>query len=658
MKTIRSVCFLCGCGCILSYTVDGGSILRVRPIVVSPEKGYEGCFKGFVAWKALEKNRITRPYVREESGDLRGVSWSEAFRKLRQVLMDYGNRSVAFIASGEVTNENNYVIQKFARTVVYTNNIDTCARLCHASTLKALTSTLGIPVMPHYIDDLLTADCILIFGSNPYTNYPSLGTKLILAKRRGARIISVQTAMNETSKRLADIVLTLEPGTEFVFVNSLTASLIRRGYVSLEKIRSFERSAEFLKEVLRFTSSLVQRICHVTLEEFDRVVEMIGCSERLAIMHGMGVTQTIAGTETVACLVNLALLKDAKLVSMRGKVNIQGAGDMGCSPHEYPTGPISEETRREYENLIGASVPGVEGLTLVEFLIRRPADVIYICGMNPAVSMPDLESVHRTLRRAFVVYHHPFWTKTAEYADLILPLPALIETEGTITNAEGLVRKVERVASFVPEAMEPLQVFGRLARELGYGRLFDHSSPFDVFREICLVQPRYRVLNPGDVWSTGSAYTDKTPRFKRLHVPRTFSITVRRSTVYPYMLLTTRSPYHFCTGDVTRNVEELVRHEAEALLYMKPCDVSDLGIRDGGLVEVFSKHGSIAIKVRGDGGVPVGIVVTRFHFENVLVNMLTPPDVDVESHTPNYKGYSREDSASTLMGVGWRGRSS
>ena len=638
LRTADSTCILCGCGCRLRYFLDDeGNITRCKPIIIDRERGYEGCFKGFIAWKGVETNRIDRPYVRGEDGELKESTWKEVYEILNSVFRDYKEENIAYVASGEVTNENNYIIQKFARVISFTNNIDTCARLCHASTLDAMMKTLGISVMPNKIDDVLSADCILVFGSNPYTNYPALGTKLMLAKMKGCKIISVQGSVNETSRKLADIVVTLEPGTEIIFINTLVAELVRKKYIPLSRIEELKGGEAFLNVIEKFKSSLVYRFCHIDLEVFDKIVETIGKTENFVVMHGMGITQSGIGTETVACLINLVLLKDAKLVSMRGKINIQGAGDMGCSPTSYPTGPINEETKMKYESIIGAEVPLMEGLTQIEFMLTSPVDVIYICGSNPAVSMPYLDAIHRVLKRAFVIYHHPFWTRTAKFADIILPLPTLIETNGTITNAEALVRRVRKVREVISSAREPWQFLGQLAKRMGYEHQFIYRDPFDIFEEICRAQPRYRILNIKEVWNGRETYTDKTPKFRRLHIPKIPSRPIKRSLQYPFILLTMRSPYHFCAGDVTRNIDGLLKNESEAYLFMNPRDMNDLGLENRDLVEVTSRCGRIKIKVKMSESIPPGIVATRFHFESTLVNRLTPPEFDPESLTPNYK---------------------
>ena len=640
LTSIKSVCPLCGCGCKLNYVLDAnGDIVKSEPIIRDVKRGYEFCFKGILAWKGIYHNRIDRPYIRLENGELKAISWKEAMDKLIEVFREHRGDSIAFVGSGEITNENNYIIQKFARVVSYTNNIDTCARLCHASTLKALKLTLGIPVMPDYLNDVLDADCILILGSNPYSNYPALGNKILLARRRGAKVISVQTAMNETSQRLADIAITLEPGTELIFVSTLISEIIRRGFVDENDISTIEGWRTFKELHLKeYFVTMAVRLCQVDLSLFDEVVELVGSANHLVIMHGMGITQTGIGTDTVIEIINLAMLKKGKLISMRGKVNIQGAGDIGCSPDECPSGPIDSEARKEYARIIGAEIPEIPGKNIIDFLLTKPVEVIYICGMNPAVSMPHLRKVHEVLENSFVIYHHPFWTKTAEYADLILPLPTLIETEGTITNAEGCVRKVNKVTSVVPEARTPLWLFPRIAKAMGFGRYFDYHSAKEVFEEICLVQPRYRYINVDELWRTkGELYTEKTPKFMRFITIKPNLRHIRRSLDFPFILLTARSPYHFCTGDITRNVEELVRREPDNYVYMNPRDMEELGIEDDDEVEVSSRIGSMRVKAKANPALPLGILVTRFHFEDSLVNILAPPDFDEKSFTPNYK---------------------
>ncbi|RLE62335.1 MAG: hypothetical protein DRJ47_10840, partial [Thermoprotei archaeon] len=636
---VKSTCLLCGCGCKLGYLLGQNGVITGCQIVAgSPKTGYESCFKGMVAWKSIYRNRIKKPYERRENGELKELSWSQVIDKLASLLRDYREDEIAFEASGEIANEDNYVIQKFARTVNWTNNIDTCARLCHASTLLAFEKTLGITVMPDKMNDVLNADLIFIIGSNPYSNYPALSVKMIIAKRKGANRISVQTASNETSRKLADVRVAREPGSEFIFISTLVAELIRRGYVDESTCSKIEGWKAFKKHHLdNYYVPMVTRLCQVDPEIFDEIVKLVGESKSLVITHGMGITQSGIGTDTIIALVDLALIKNAKLVSMRGKINIQGAGDVGCSPNHYPTGRISKKTRKEYEQLIGLQVPASPGKTVIDFLIRKPVDLVYICGTNPAVSMPYLEETHKVLKRSIIIYHHPFWTKTTEFADIILPLPTLIETEGTITNAEGLVRKVEKVTTVVKSALRPMHLFSKIAKKIGL-KGFNYSDPLNVFGEICKVQPRYRHIDIDQLWFKDvDAYVDKKPRFRKLLIASPPAKYIRRSIEYPFILRTARSPYHFCAGDVTRNVEELMKREPENLLYMNPHDMISLGLQDNDKARVTSITGSLIFKVKSNPHVPSGILITRFHFEDSLVNKLTPLELDEESRTPSYK---------------------
>ncbi len=637
-RAVTSVCMLCGCGCLIGYVVEGGRIVSARGVPEDPVSGGQPCFKGLLCWKALYSGRITKPMKRKDRSGFVEISWSEALSILKDLFTTYIEQDVAFTGSGEITNENNYAIQKFARIITRTNNIDTCARLCHAPTVHAFEKALGIGVAPARVDDLLEADCVFLVGTNPLANYPSgMGRRLSLIRSQ-AKIISVQTTLDITSRSVAHIAVQVELGSELIFINCLEAELIRRGYVDeerLEKIPGWRETRELLLN--RYHEFMVKRFCGVRLDVFDEIVEAVGKAKKLVVSHGMGVTQQVQGTDIVLSLVNLAVTKNGFLLPLRGKVNIQGAGDVGCRPDAYPTGPISRESRLRYEELTGYPVPSWHGKKIIDFLIEDPVSLVYVCGMNPAVSLPALNRVYKVLEDVILVYHHPFWTLTAEFADLVLPMPALIETSGTITNCEGRVRVVRRVVEPPGEARPPLWLFHKLAKLMGKERVLPTVEPVEVFSEITKACPAYSELSIVKIYGSGEGWRDKKPKFVRMYPTPFKAELVRRSFEYPFLLRTSRSMFHFCTGDATRRVPELLAREPKPYLYMNPEDMKSMRIEEGEQVKVVSEEASITLEVKPDATVPRGVVVARFHFEEAPINKIIPLRYDSETKTPNYK---------------------
>ena len=638
-RQVTSVCMLCGCGCLLEYTLEGDSITRAKRVKWDPVSEGKPCHKGLTAWKAYKKDRILYPMKRKDRKGLIRISWREALDELEDIFKSYLEHDIAFIASAETTNENCYVTQKFARVISRTNNIDNCGRVCHAPSIKALEMTYGVTASPGCASDVLKADCILLVGTNPLSNYPScLGARLAMMKGK-ATIISLQTTYDMTSRSIADIFAQLEPGSELIFLNCISAELIREGYVNDDDlVKEYPEWPEIKKHLIENCHSfMVRKFCGVELSVFKKIVKAIGESKNFVASHGMGLTQQVQGTETILSLLNLVNIKKGKIITFRGKVNTQGVGDMGCDPEHYPTGYLGKETRIMYENLIGHPVPSWKGLTLIDFLIEKPVEVVYISGMNPAVSLPALERVHRNLRNSIVIYHYPYMNLTAEFADLILPMPLLIEEEGTITNGEGRIRKVNRVIRPLGESRNQLWLFKELAVRIGKEDYFRYSSPIDVLKEITTVNPAYKEISIPLLWSGKDAWRAKQELFRRLHLVKFRGEFIRRDLRYPFLLRTSRSFFHFCSGDITRRVPNLVRQEPESLLYMNPEDLKSLGISPGERVWVISEEGKLELKAKPDFTVPQGIVVARFHFEKRAINSITPLKYDQLTKTPNYK---------------------
>ncbi len=445
METVASTCAYCGCGCRLLFQVENNRIVKVNPDRTDDASEGIACIKGLTIHESVGNNegRILQPLIREDKySPLKAVSWDEAYQFIYEHTKDLAPNEVFINASGKVTNEDCYVTQKFARIAFKTNNIDACcARLCHVTTVEGLEHCFGTRASFSKMDNIYDLDCLFIVGSNPASNYPVLHNRILKAKRKGLKVVSSQAIYNITAK-FSDVSLLIYPGTELILLNGIMNALIHQGAYdkAAESVEGFQRLARVVEP---YSIDFVQQICGVELEQLNQLIETIADSKALGIIHGMGLTQHVTGSENVHALLNLMILKNAQLLSLRGEINVQGVGDMGCLPDRLPTGPLV--TAVELGQKWQVKLPFGKGKTIVEAFLISPPKAVFISGMNSAMSLPNLNVVHKNLRNMFVVVMDHYFNLTCTFADVILPTPLLFERNGTITNGERRLRPVRKV---------------------------------------------------------------------------------------------------------------------------------------------------------------------------------------------------------------------
>ena len=622
---IESSCIFCGCGCRLRYVVENDKILRVLPSKDDPVSRGKPCVKGLSIHEICDENRVKTPLVRDKlSKDFEPVDWEYAYELVKEEILKRAPEDLMFVSSGEITNEDNFVIQKFARIVCQTNNIDNCARLCHAPTVYAYQKMLGISANPSTMDDVFDLDLLLLAGTHPFVTYPVMFSRIVEAKKNGLKIIYLHHLDHEISK-FSDLTLIAYPGTELAIMLSWIKYLIDHGLgKDLDGIEALKSSVE------GYSFKLASKISGVEEDKIKEAAEMILESESFGFMHGMGLTQQLEGTENIEALISLALLKNGKILSLRGKINVQGAGDVLAHPW------VSPAKLEELEKLWEHPIPKWRGKTLIEAVFTDPVEFMWISSMNPAVSMPNLTRVHETFRKMFVVVSHYVMNYTAEnFARVVFPTPLLIEREGTITNGERRVRYVKKVRNGYgkPEWL----ILKELSKYFGKDKWFNYSSPKEIFSEITRAVGAYKSLNPEEIYSGKDGFADKTIKFKSLCYIDVEGFSWERNTKYPFILTSERLRSHFVSGDLTRLSKTLCKMKSEPELIMNPRDAERLGIKDGDLVKVISEVGEEVVKVKLSSRVREGILASSYHFSKFLFNKLTPAEFDYETMIPNYK---------------------
>ncbi len=662
-KEVKTICPYCGTGCGVKVGIKNGRIVSIKGDQDSPVNEGELCVKGRFGISFVEsEERLKEPLIKV--GDsFKPTTWDEAISEIAEKLSRYGPDEVGVLSSAKCTNEENYVIQKFARVVLGTNNIDHCARLCHSSTASGLSMSIGGSAMTNSIEDVLKSKTIVVIGSNTTENHPIIGLKIKRAKEMGKNLIVINPMEIELAK-IADIWIRLKPGTDVALLLAMCKVICDEGLADeefAEKCNNFHEFKSYLK------SLSLEKLCSIAgvPEDAVRKASIIYATEKpSSIFFAMGITQHIGGTNNVLAISNLALLtgnigkEGSGINPLRGQNNVQGACDMGALPDLLP-GYIktNSELKQDIEKVWGTEIPSEPGLTVVEMFEKALSGKIkamYIIGENPAVSDPDTSKVEKALRNLdFLVVQDIFMSQTASFAKLVLPAASFAEKHGTFTNTE---RRVQMIRPFKdpPGFSKPdWEIVCDIAKKMGFGWAFPFKDPEEIFSEIRRAVPSYRGItyerlenggiqwpcpsedHPGTPFLFASGFSQGKPSFH--NVPPE-SGDESQDGDYPFILTTGRSLFHFHTSTMTSKVEGIQEFSDASTLEMNQEDARSLGIKDGDAVMVESRRGSIETKVSLSKRVPKGVVFLTFHFPDVRVNRLSSSSrLDPISRIPNLK---------------------
>lgn len=628
-ETIRSICAYCGCGCKLDFVTEGNKLIKVLPVQDDEVSEGKPCIKGLTLNEVYDKGRITAPLIRK-NGELKEATWEEAYNFIFEKTKDLSPDEVFFVPSGKITNEDNFIMQKFARTVFNTNNVDgCCARLCHIATVRALNNTFGNISTPAKINDIYGVDCLLIIGSNPASNYPVIFNRILKIKNNGAKILSIQNIYNRIAE-YADCRITIKPGAEVLVLNYLINRLIEKKAYDRgsEKIENFSRLKETVKEC---NYEALKEFSDIKKQDLEKFVDTIAASKSFGVMHGMGITQHANALDNVHDLFNLMILKNGKLLSCRGEINVQGVSDLICGPD------FCLINFKKLKEAWGIEPPKEAGKNMISAFLLSPVKAAFISGFNPAQSMPNLDAVHQNLEKMFIVQLDTHFNLTSKFASVILPTPLLFERSGTITNGERRIRMVKKAITTNSHAKPERIIFQELAKNFNREKLFTYKDEKEIFSEITKTISAYSKLNPELIYGGSDEFADKEIKFLRFNPAQFTGLAEIVSEKYPFILTTFRSQYHFLTDELTSKSETLKKFGDGPFIYVNSEDAEKLGLKDLDKVEVSSSISSLAAPVKIDKRIPKGILAAHFHFEALLINKLFGSQFDKETLAPNYK---------------------
>ncbi|ENC7788323.1 formate dehydrogenase subunit alpha [Yersinia enterocolitica] len=678
MHKALTVCPYCGSGCKINLLVENGKVVGAEGANGVTNQG-ELCLKGYYGWDFLNDTKLLTPRLkqpmirRQKGGKLEAVSWDEAIEfassKLRAIKEKYGPEAIMHTGSSRGPgNETNYVMQKFARAVTGSNNIDCCARVCHGPSVAGLQVTLGNGAMSNSICEIEDTKCILVFGYNAADSHPIVARRILKAKEKGAKVIVCDPRHIETA-RIADLWLPLKNGSNMALVNAfanvlITEELYDKDYVS----RYTEGFDEYRAMVAKYTPEYVESITGLPAHTIREAMRIYAAAPSATILWGMGVTQWGQGVDVVKGLSGLALLTgnlgrpNVGVGPVRGQNNVQGACDMGALPNMYPgyqpvTDPATLEKFAKAWGVPSLSNKIGYSLTDVPHKIKEgKIKANYVMGEDPLQTEPDLSMMREAFSELeLLIVQDIFMTKTAAEADVIFPATSWGEHEGVYSAADRGFQRFEKAVEPQGDVKPDWEIISLMATALGYPMKYNNTKEiWDELRELCPLYygatyekmaglgyvpwPCTTEDSPGTPWLYAGNKFDR-PGGKGLLFASEWRAPMEQvDEEYPLVLCTVREVGHYSCRSMTGNCSALQTLADEpGYVQISPQDADKMRLQDQQLVWVASRRGKVITRVSVSERINVGAVYMTYQWWIGACNELTLDHLDPISKTPEYK---------------------
>jgi formate dehydrogenase major subunit/formate dehydrogenase alpha subunit len=528
--------------------------------------------------------------------------------------------------------------------------------------VAGLATVFGSGAMTNSIPEIENHDVIFVIGSNTTETHPIIGLKMKKAVRRGAELIVVDPRKIDLV-RFSSLWLQHRPGTDVALLNSIMHVIVKENLIDKKFIEERTEGFESFKDSLNaYPPEEGERITGVPKEDIIKAALLYGNAIRPGIYYTMGITQHTHGTENVYSIANLALMtgnlgrESTGVNPLRGQNNVQGATDMGCIPNFFPGyQKVSiPGVKQKFQTIWGVRLSDKIGLTATEMTkaaFEGSLKAMYIMGENPAMSEPDINHTIKTLKKLdFLVVQDIFMTETAELADVVLPAACFAEKDGTFTNTDRSVQRIRKAVEPPGEAKEDAYIIIELAKRLGYEMRYDSIE--DIFQETGKLWPALagitykRIAKTGLQWPCPTLDHPGTPYLFKGGFPRgraAFTVVRYRASEelpdneYPFLLSTGRQLFQYHTGSMTRRVDAINMVSPGAYIEIHPDDADKLKVRDGDIVKVTSRRGSLDVKVMVSGRPLKGLVFIPFHYSEAAANLLTNTALDPVARIPELK---------------------
>ncbi|MFM5894881.1 MAG: formate dehydrogenase subunit alpha [Novosphingobium sp.] len=679
-RSVITTCAYCGVGCTFRAEMRGEQLVRMVPWKDGKANHGHSCVKGRFAWGyANHQDRVRQPMIRETIDQpWREVSWDEALSftaaRLNAIKAQYGPRALGGITSSRCTNEETFLVQKLVRAGFGSNNVDTCARVCHSPTGYGLKTTFGTSAGTQDFDSFEQSEVILVIGANPTDAHPVFASRMKRRLRAGAKLIVIDPRRIDLVRSphiTAEHHLPLQPGTNVAVLTAMAHVIVTEGLADEAFIRErcdwdeYQDWARFVSED-RHSPEGLEPVTRVPAGELRAAARLFATGGNAAIYYGLGVTEHSQGSSTVMAIANLAMAtgnigrRGVGVNPLRGQNNVQGACDMGSFPHELSGyRHISDGAARalfeaDWQVALDPE-PGLRIPNMLDAAIDGSFRALYVQGEDILQSDPNTHHVAAGLKAMdCVIVHDLFLNETADYAHVFLPGSTFLEKTGTFTNAERriqMVRKVMEPANGPEgEGMEDWQVTQALANAMGLD--WNYANSGEIMDEVARLTPSFagvshaRLDEAGSLqWPVNAAHPDGSPimhvdgfvRGKGKFVVTDYVPTDEKTGPrFPLLLTTGRILSQYNVGAQTRRTENTVWH-GEDLLEMHPTDAENRGLNDGDWVRLASRTGETTLRLAVTDRVAPGVVYTTFHHPATQANVVTTEFSDWATNCPEYK---------------------
>jgi len=684
----RSLCPYCGVGCGLLIGLRDQRVVRVRGDVSHPANYGLLCTKGALLNQILEApGRLLYPQQRSSLNEsFQRTSWDQAFSTIRdqtrRVIAQYGPEAVGFYISGQLLTEDYYVVNKFVKGFLKTNNVDSNSRLCMASAVAGYTTSLGEDCQPASYSDIELADCFFLIGTNTAACHPVVFQRIKNRKTKFPHRVKVIVADPRRTRTadIADVYLPILPGTDVALLNGMLNLLIQEKFIDHKFIQNHTTGWEKVKQLVsNYSLEKTSSICGVPVELIREAALLYGQAGAALSFWSMGVNQSTHGVAKNNAIINLALATGnigrpgAGPFSLTGQPNAMGGRETGGLAHLLPGHRLvtNAEHRTAIERLWEipkgtlSPKPGLTAVELFQAMEEGRVKILWVIATNPAASLPSLGRVRKAFEKAELVIcqdaFHP--TETTQYAHLLLPAAQWVEREGTVTNSERRISLLEKTVQPPGEALADWEIISRFAALWGAGEHFPYQNAEEVYEEykattrgtrIDISAVTYDRLRKNPIqWPYPSADTPPPPRLflnhdfptpdgkARFHAWEYTPPAESPDHDYPFILTTGRIRDQWHTMTRTGKIETLMRSEPSPFIEIHPEDAKTLAVKEGEMIEVISRRGKLQAPCRITSTIRQGCCFVPFHWGSLwsktVANEATIDSFDPVSKQPELK---------------------
>ena len=668
VRKTKTVCTYCGVGCSFDVWTKDRHILKVAP-EHGPANGISTCVKGKFGWGHINSaDRLTTPLIRE-GNEFRSATWDEALsliaRRFSELKAANGPDCMAFISSSKCTNEESYLMQKLARAVIGTNNVDNCSRYCQAPATAGLFRTVGYGGDSGSISDIEAADLVVIIGSNTAESHPVIATRVKSShKLNGQKLIVSDLRENEMARR-ADLFIHPKPGTDLVWLNAISRYLLDNGLAHSKFLEQWVNGLDAYRKSLEpFTMEAASRISGLSEETLQTVAHMIVEAKSVCILWAMGVTQHSQGSDTSTAISNLLLITGNYMrpgtgaYPMRGHNNVQGASDHGSMPNDLPgyQSVDDPEVRARFEKAWNVPLPSTTGLDNHEMVEAIHADKLrsmYVIGEEMSIVDSNANYVSAAFEKLdFFVVQDIFFSNTCRYADVVLPGAPSLEKEGTFTSTERRIQRLYQVLDPLEGCRPDWKIIQDVASSLG--ARWNYQHPSEVMDEIASLTPLFAGVNYERLegykslqWPVAADGTDEpllyTKRFAfpdgkaRLFPVSWIGVTDEPNAEFDLHLNNGRLLEHFHEGNLTYRTDGIREKVPDVFVEVSPELAEERGIQSGTWVQLVSRYGQVRVRALVTDRVQGRELYMPMNSLESPVNRLTSSHTDPVTNTPAYK---------------------